>query len=43
MAATAKSVFETVDLTEREWYDYDDKESREVSITDLKSKIIQCK
>jgi hypothetical protein len=46
VAADSGVVFDPVDLSSasgREWYDYDEKESREVSITDLRIQIMQVK
>ena len=43
VASDSGTVFNPVDLCDGEWYDYDEKESREVSITDIDFKIIQTK
>ena len=43
VASDSQTLFSPVDLTEGEWYDYDEKEGREVSITDLEFKINQTK
>ena len=43
IASDSGAVFLSIDLTEGEWYDYDEKESREVSVTDLEFKIVQTK
>lgn len=43
MAADSRVFFSTVDVTESEWYDYDEKESREVSITEMQFKLVLSK
>jgi hypothetical protein len=41
VAADSGASFEEVDLVSAEWFDYDEKEGREVSITEVEYKVVR--